>query len=348
MSGFLQRIGRGNRRSGVCRVLAFRASDEDELLIRALVDCGRRGELDDIHEYDRPSVRFQQILSLCWKATREDRPLSVAALCTDANDLAHTAVVNDMIERGCLISVRGALIPCDRLMDDADAGQIHTVIAGRAGSAVVDMRTGTTAIRDADASAAGGAVFHGGSMRRLMAGSEGSTYLGEAASRTQPLARIRGTGPALPMSRSVLWGLARERGFDPIRWQLGGAELVTWGGQIFNTLLAALFARQAPDRRFAIAPEAITGPILLLDLSLDSIRELARSAEAADDLPLSIAGKFTNPSRYLNELSNGLSAQEKRRSIPWAPFQRWLDRIDGIDIVGSMPIEIGGQEPGAL
>ncbi|MBU8536223.1 DEAD/DEAH box helicase [Falsiroseomonas tokyonensis] len=345
VSGFLQRIGRGNRRSDVCRVVAFRATENDERLIRALVDCGRRGELDDIHEYDRPSVRFQQILSLCWRATRQDRPLSAAALCAEAGADDHKAVINDMVETGCLADVRGALIPCDRLMDEADAGQIHTVIASRVGSAVVDIRTGKTAIRDADESTAGGAIFHGGSMRRLLAGSEGGAYLGGAAARSQSLARIKGTGPALPVSRSVIWGLARQRGFDPVRWHLSGAELVTWGGETYNTLLGALFARQLPDRRFAVTPDSVAGPVHLLDVSLDFIRELARSAEEAGDLPLSTATKFTSPSRYLNELSPRLAALEKRSSIPWKPFWRWLDRIEAIDQIGSMPPT--GAPPGA-
>ena len=343
VTGFLQRIGRGNRRSGICRVVAFRGSDADEHLIRALVDSGRRGELDDLHEYDRPSVRFQQVLSLCWRATRQDRPLSIANLCSEAGDEEHTAVIHDMMETGCLTNVRGALVPCDRLMDAADAGQIHTVIAGRAGNAVVDIRTGRTAVRDADESTAGGAIFHGGSMRRLMVAPEGGAYLGGEAPPSQSIARIKGTGSALPMSRSVVWGLARQQGFDPARWQLEGTGLVTWGGETFNALLAALFTRQAPERRFIATPERVLGPVVTLDVSLNAIREVALMAERAGDLPLSVAGKFTTPSRFLNELSPGLVAKEKRQSLPWAPFHRWLDRIGGIDVVGSMPAGAGSE-----
>ena len=76
VNGFLQRIGRGNRRSGICRVVGFRSSEDDEQLLQALLDCGRRGDLDDVYEYDRPSVRFQQVLSLAWRATRQDRSLT--------------------------------------------------------------------------------------------------------------------------------------------------------------------------------------------------------------------------------------------------------------------------------
>lgn len=52
VSGFLQRIGRGNRRTGVCRVVGFRNSDDEEQLLHALLDCSRRGDLDDVFEYD--------------------------------------------------------------------------------------------------------------------------------------------------------------------------------------------------------------------------------------------------------------------------------------------------------
>lgn len=331
VSGFLQRIGRGNRRSGICRVVAFRSSDDDERLIRALVDCGQRGELDDVCEYRRPSVQFQQILSLCWRATRQDRPLSIGALAAEAGTEDHAPVIHDMIATGCLVNVHGALVPCDRLMDEADAGRIHSVIAGQPGNAVVDVRTGKPAIRDAERIDFGGALFHGGEMRRLMAGSDGEAYLGGKVAGGQPLARIRGTGFAPSMSRSIVWGLARQRGFNPTRWRLERAGIVTWGGETFNTLLAALLTRQSPARHFVPMPEGITGPVSMLDVSLDAVRELARATERADDLPLNIARKFTSPSRFLHELSNELAAEEVRRALPWVAFNRWLDRIEGIE-----------------
>jgi hypothetical protein len=74
------------------------------------------------------------------------------------------------------------------------------------------------------------------------------------------------------MSRSIIWGLARQKGFDPTRWRLEGAGLVTWGGEKFNTLLAALFMRQSTGRRFAALPEEVNGPIFAVDVSVDAIR----------------------------------------------------------------------------
>jgi hypothetical protein len=139
------------------------------------------------------------------------------------------------------------------------------------------------------------------------------------------------------MSRSVLWGLARQGGLDPTRWRLTGAELQTFGGETFNTLLAALFTRSAPKGRFAPTPERILGPVLALDLSLDDIRGLADATQATGDLPLSVAGKFTNPSLFAGELSTEMAAQEKRASIPWTSFRRWLEKIEAIDLDGAAP-----------
>ncbi len=344
VSGFLQRIGRGNRRTGVCRVVGFRSSEDDERLLQALLDCSHRGDLDDVYEYDRPSVRFQQVLSVAWRATREERSLTVKQLAAEAGTDEHTPVVHDMLATGCLVDLRGALVPSDRLIDEGDAGRVHTVIAGGVRSSVVDIRTGDTAFRDADGASTGGALFHAGAMRRLMAGGDGTAYLGEAAKRSHPLARIKATGPALPISRSIIWALARMYGYDPARWQLNGGTLLTWGGQTLNTLLAAAFRRAAPDRSFSPSPTAVSGDIFAIDLSLETVRELAKTIEATNDLPLSVASKFAGPSRFFGELSDTLSAEEKRRSVPWTLLHRWLDRVDGIDLGGSMPTAARGSE----
>ena len=339
VSGFLQRIGRGNRRTGTCRVVGFRSSSDDDELLQALLDCSRRGDLDECIEYDRPSVRFQQVLSLAWRATREDRSLTVKQLAAEAGTEDHTPVAYDMLGTGCLTDLQGALVPSDRLVDEGDAGRIHTVISGGISSAVVDIKTGDTAFRDADQASTGGALFHAGAMRKLMSGGDGTAYLGEVAKGSHPLAKIKATGPALSTSRSIIWALARQNGYDPTRWQLSGGTLLTWGGQTLNTLLAAVFSRSATDRRFAPTPTSVSGDIFAIDLSLDEIRDLARRIETTNDLPLAIASKFVGPSRFLGELSDAVAADEKRRSVPWALLHRWLDRVEGIDLGGSLPME---------
>jgi len=259
-------------------------------------------------------------------------------LAAEAGTDEHTRVIHDMLATGCLVDLRGALVPSDRLIDEGDAGRIHTVIAGGVSSSVVDIRTGDTAFRDADASTTGGALFHAGAMRRLLAGGDGAAYLGDNAKKSHPLAKIKATGPALPTSRSIIWALARLNGYDPARWQLNGGTLVTWGGQTLNALLAAVFRRSAPDRNFSPSPTAVSGDIFAIDLSIESIRALARGIETANDLPLSIASKFVGPSRFIGELSDALLAEEKRNAVPWVLLHRWLDRVNGVDIDSSIPL----------
>src|SRR5205823_5091275 len=109
----------------------------------------------------------------------------------------------------------GAIVPTNHLLDVADRGGIHTVIAARQGGAVVDQRTGETVFQDSDRTTAG-AVFVGGSMRQLVTAA-GQAFLGEEVSRTGPLARIGATSLGVKVSRSVVWGIARQLGYDPTR-----------------------------------------------------------------------------------------------------------------------------------
>jgi len=80
IGAFLQRIGRGNRRTDRCRVVALYDTDDDRALLEALLRCAQNGRLDDLHEYDRPSVRFQQVLSLAWRGVRTDKSLTLRNL----------------------------------------------------------------------------------------------------------------------------------------------------------------------------------------------------------------------------------------------------------------------------
>jgi hypothetical protein len=109
---------------------------------------------------------------------------------------------------------------------------------------------------------------------------------------------------------------------------------VTWGGETLNALLAALLTRSAPGRRFALSIEGVTGAVNAIDLTIGSIRELARQTEQAADLPLNIADKFVGSSRFFTDLSTTLAAEEKRRAIPWRSFYRWLDCVTAIDVIG--------------
>lgn len=210
--------------------------------------------------------------------------------------------------------------------------RIHSVITGGIRNSVVDARTGNKAFLDVEEADTGGALFHAGTMRRLMARNDGVAYIGDNAKNSDPLAKIKATGRALPNSRSIIWALARGKGYDPSRWQLEDKTLLTWGGQTLNVLLAAIFQVSNPDRKFSPSPTAIDGDVQAIDLSIESIRDLAKDVERTRGIPMQVAAKFLGPSRFIDQMSIALVAEEKRRAVPWKLLHRWLDHVGGIDM----------------
>lgn len=334
ISSFLQRIGRGNRRSDSCRVVGFKSDMEDEHYMNALLDCARRGEQDDIFEYDRPSVRFQQILGMAWKATRSNRSLTVSKIAVEAGTDLHASVVEDMIATGSLKLRDGAIVPSDALMDEGEEGRIHSVIWGGVSGKVVDGRTGLDVLYDPDESSVGGLAFHAGRMRVVKARSDGELFLGDVAKKLSRLAGIKATGPAVPISRSVIRGFARQRGHNPDRWWVCSCGLVTWGGQVLNSVLAAVMSQSFPEVKFTASPEGLAGSDMALrDISLNGIRESALYMQERDSMPLNTAGVFAGGNRYSKLLSSEMLAVEKRRSVPWQLFFNWLNEVERIDEV---------------
>jgi ATP-dependent Lhr-like helicase len=177
VASYLQRIGRGNRRSNVCRVLALYEGPGGAAMHKALVDCARRGDLDDVHEYDRPSVHFQQVLSEAWLATRNEDGLESKDVARRTGGHSHTEVLADMLETGALIRGRGVVVPSDDLIEEADERRIHSVIVGGSGLPVLDARTGEVLTQVSDRGQAGGLMFVGGGFRSLRDARQGPMHL---------------------------------------------------------------------------------------------------------------------------------------------------------------------------
>ena len=330
VGSYLQRIGRGNRRSDVCRVLALYEGPGGAAMHEALVDCARRGDLDDVHEYDRPSVHFQQVLSEAWFATRNEDGLEPKDLARRTGGHSHAEVLADMLETGALIRGRGVVVPSDDLIEEADERRIHSVIVGGSGLPVLDARTGEVLTQVSDRGQAGGLMFVGGGFRSLRDARQGPMHLeGRAPAGRGALAQLPKTRGAKGLSRPVVWALARQDGVDPSCWTWKGGRWTTHGGGAFNSLLAAVLAhRFAPDAwradDFGVDgpdPGAVRPP----PLSMEEVLE-ATHAAAADPIALgALANKFVQASRYRNRLSPRLKAKEARASLPVPAFLRWLE-----------------------
>ena len=100
VSSMLQRLGRGNRRSDRCVVWACSADEWESRVINAVYDCAVRGELDDVHDYTRPSVQFQQAIGAAWVGLRRDSPLTLTNLEERTGGVVSPDVVDDMVTSG--------------------------------------------------------------------------------------------------------------------------------------------------------------------------------------------------------------------------------------------------------
>jgi ATP-dependent Lhr-like helicase len=329
VGGYLQRIGRGNRRTGTCRVLALHEGLGGAEVHHALLDCARRGDLDDVHEYDRPSVHFQQVLSQAWLATRKEDGLEPDDLPRRTGGHAYTAVVADMISTGALGWRRGVVFPNDDLIEEGDQRRIHSVILGGGGLPVLDARTGDVVTQVSDRGQAGGRMFVGGGFRQLSDAREGPMHLEQGGKRRgDRLALLPKTRGSRSLSRPLVWALARRHGVDPQKWLWRGGRWTTHGGGAFNSLLAAIlsshfkpdlwrgddFGVDGPD------PGAVRPPPLTLEELSAVTATLAADPTALGD----IAGKFVQASRYRRLLGPELQAQEARLSLPLPAFLRWI------------------------
>ncbi len=322
VNSFLQRIGRGNRRSDTCRVVGLDSEAGSRELYGALLACARTGELDDWHDYDRASVRFQQVLSLTWRAARSGVQVTEKMLARMCGDSGHENVVRDMSSTGCLRNLDGALVPSDGLMDEGDARRIHSVIAAGGGTRVVNVKTGEEIASAGETLEKGKVIFAGTGVHEVVGLESEGVYVTRVEGRTGAAAILpsaRGGIRGLP--RNVVWAIARSRGQDPRCWVRTKGKLLTWGGMVFNMLIAAV----AEENKIA-AKIVLDDYGLELDLALTPrrVEELIKETRARNGIPLATARKFHQPTRYFRRLSNELQAAEVRASVPYESALRWL------------------------
>jgi ATP-dependent Lhr-like helicase len=322
VNSFLQRIGRGNRRSDTCRVVGLDSDAGNAEVYEALLACARTGELDDWHDYDRASVRFQQVLSLAWRAARSGSQFTEKSLARMSGDRGHQTIVLDMSSTGCLRNLDGVLVPADALMDEGDARRVHSVIATGVGTRVVNVKTGEEIASAGDTLERGKVIFAGTGVHEVLGRESGGVYV----SRTDG---AKGAAAVLPSSRggirglprNLVWAIARSRGRDPQCWIRNQGKLLTWGGTVFNMLIAAV----AEENKIG-ATIAFDDYGLDLDLALTPrrVEQLIKETRARNGISLATARKFHQPTRYFRRLSNELQAAEVRASVPYESALRWL------------------------
>lgn len=323
INGFLQRIGRGNRRTGKCLVLAVHGDEQEKNILRALLFCAEKGVLDEVHEYDRPSVRFQQLLSIIWREIRTGRPVTKRMVREKLGHQQHDDVLEDMLHTGTLREVHGELILSDELMDEADARRIHSVIAGSAGGNLVDSLSGETVAHSLDGQTSTGGFYTRGKLKHLEASPSGDFYLREMSHKEgTPLAKLPVTRKKHGLSRRLVWSIAEIRGLDPRQWRFGANRLTTWGGVEYNRLIKLVLQKGQAAEKISTDDEGLSAQCWHVVPSPDLILALAERV-LRSNLGKSAAG-FREPTRYLSRLSPQLQDVEAANSIPARSFTNWL------------------------
>jgi len=324
VSSFLQRIGRGNRRSGICRVWGLARNAHERSLYAALLRCGERGVVDDTHEFQRPSVEFQQILSVVWAGVRDDEHLTRNEVISRTGNSVSVDTLLDMLASGVLREAGTALILSDEWMDLGDERRIHSVIAGSGGLPLIDLETGET-LAEADSLETHGRIFTGGRIRVTAGADESGIYArSDIRGARTPLARLPPSRRGLSaLSRQLTWSLAELSGSDPRRWTQQGSNLFTWGGDFYNIIVAealraAKVAQTAKPRSKyieSLPPDIKVTPATVHDL----VAQLQKAG-----IRLDIARKFRQSSKFFSDLSPELQKAEILRSVPFAGVMDWL------------------------
>lgn len=327
ISGFLQRIGRGNRRSERCVVWAYAETANDVALYNALLHCGRNGILDEDYEYDRPSVEFQQAVSLAWIGARLSDPLTFGNLAERSGGAVTEIVARDMVETGVLRNIRGALIPADEWMDEGDRRRLHSVIAGDPGLPLIDLRSGEViglAQRD---SRMEGSLFAGSRLTSIRVSDEAGVYLADSRSRSAhtlaKLPSVRGRKKGL--SRPLVWAMAELSGQNPKQWAKQGPRLITWGGVQYNRLLSIILSISHGLTRLESDAFAVWDANLLASQDPRSILDLATQVFEGGRIPPKLAESFRENTPQLRHLTRRLQNVEALRSVPWSGFLKWLN-----------------------
>jgi len=321
VNSFLQRIGRGNRRSEVCHVVVIDPLDGSAEIFQSLLSCARKGDLDDWHEYDRPSVRFQQVLSLAWHMTRSRGEVNRETLLELAGDSTHDEVITDMISTAHLRQFGKMLVPSDELMDEGDERRIHSTIVGAGGIAVVDASTGDTVASTSGERGTGNLIFAGSKLREVVAVDEDAVYVASGGSGLGSLAMLPTTRRRGGMSRRVVWAIAEIRGKDPRRWVQNSQRLITWGGFDFNLLLAALLEKAQVARKVNFDEFGVD---VGLRIEPASVTDMAIKIKEGGGITVRMAKRFCQSTRYFDRLSPEVQAIEAQNAVPFANFLRWI------------------------
>lgn len=144
VSDLLQRIGRGNRRSGLTRVMPCASSSLDAWINTAMLLAAKDGWMGDYYPGPQYAVARQQIASYIMQARRRARAKQTVenfANSCIAEEIA-SSILDHMVEENELRKEGQNLSLGEYWLNQTNMGAIHTNIEASGGEQLIDEKTG--------------------------------------------------------------------------------------------------------------------------------------------------------------------------------------------------------------
>lgn len=144
LAAFLQRIGRGNRRTNKTRVMLCADNMSERLLQNAMLNAATSGYIGVVNKACNYSVAFQQIASYIFQSSNRARSRrQVTGLVnTFLNQEYSRAIIDSMIENEEIIEDKSGLRLGEYWLDITATGFIHSNIDSPIGYNLINEKTG--------------------------------------------------------------------------------------------------------------------------------------------------------------------------------------------------------------
>jgi len=335
----LQRIGRGNRRTNITRVLACAPTPLDSIIQAAMIEAARDGWLGPIERGPQHAVARQQIASTIFGGARRATPRndlqSLLRVCGGpliAETLIPALIASDELHE----DINGVQLG-EEWLEQTERGAIHTNIESSPGMAVMDEETGVVIARGVMAHDGRGMQV-GGQLLQIRRWDAVQIEVRKVDSEALSRGDWRYASKAFMQGAGQAQVVRRYLGFDPHTWpviSVGEAMYVFHFGGARRQAVLELAARDTPAHAglmitpwFIRCPPPLVGPpswLLKATTALLELRIIAR----LDVLERTLARPYANRALPIairaDEVRGWLDIGGELKEIHRAQWQVGLD-----------------------
>lgn len=292
ISSFLQRVGRGNRRSHQTRVLACSGSLTEASLQTAMLHCAMKGDLGPDDSGLELAVARQQIASWIFQSPTGRRTMSQLTEFAShgIGDRQAGALIDHLVTKGELLRQEGYLQLGAPWLDRSATGGIHSNIESTFGQTVTDAETGKAIAVGVQMTKQAGQVRIAGNLLDVRSWGERRIEVARATAEGRG-ASWGYISRGFPTGSSQTYALRQYLGLAEAEWPTlvedGRIHAFHLGGPAFQAFLSLALAIVGPDGKWRADPYTLSGQAMQ-DACRKSLIGVTRShieTVLADKLP---------------------------------------------------------------